>query len=240
MKTIKYLSIFVLLIGFSFALVRCTKDEATKSELNASKIEYRIDNPCAPDLSNLPSCDSITHTISVQIPMYPGCSFTVEFFVWECDGGSAIAYHLSDYKIIDHNCNQYNIDLINAKNNNTINYFNMVFGKQIWYAITQWLLSGTASNISVVTVEYSIASCAKECYWQIRGSNAWVGRRYACGENCCKLKRVYNKINGEWVPTNKIVDFPLDPCYGARPVDCPDSRYQWSTDCTAQCEVLDF
>lgn len=239
MKQIKYISIFILLFGFSFALVQCTKDEATKIELKGSKIEYRTSNPCAPDFSNRPSCDSITHTISVQIPMYPGCSFSVKFFFWECYGGSAIAYHLTDYEIIDHNCNQYNIDLINARNNNTINTFNIAFGKQIWNAITQWILSGTPSNVTVATLEYYVASCSKECYWQTRGSY-WVGKRFACGENCCGLQKVYNKVNGQWVLTNTTVNSPVDPCYGARPVDCPDSRYQWSTDCSPQCEVLNF
>ncbi|MBK7096774.1 MAG: hypothetical protein IPH57_17545 [Saprospiraceae bacterium] len=227
MKTIKFISIFILLCGFTFALVQCTKDEATKSELKGSKIEYRTSNPCAPDLGNNPNCDSVSFDYFVSIPMYPGCQFRVQFLYWECiDGLGNIAYHLSDYQIISHDCPQYNTDLQNAMNNGTINIFNIAFGKQIWNAITVLLLNSTSPSLGAITLEYYVASCAKECYWKSR-TGFWLGKRYSCGENCCIAQRNYNKINGVWILTNSKTNFPLDPCYGARPVDCPVGRDEW-------------
>lgn len=240
MKTIKFISIFILLCGFTFALVQCTKDETTKIELNGSKIEYRTSNPCAPDLGNNPNCDSVSFDYFISIPMYPGCQFRVQFLYWECiDGLGNIAYHITDYQIISHDCAQYSIDLQNAMNNGTINAFNITFGKQIWNSITLFLLSSTSPSYNVLSANYYTASCTKDCYWKSK-NGLWVGWRYSCGENCCRARRTYNYINGQWTLTNTRIDFPSDPCYGARPVSCPDGRDAYSTDCSPQCEAINF
>ncbi|MBK7093749.1 MAG: hypothetical protein IPH57_01290 [Saprospiraceae bacterium] len=240
MKNIQKFVSIIFLAAFVLALVQCSKDEISGiNKLSDSKIEFRDNNPCTPDLGGITTCDSATIEMFVQIPMYPGCHFRVRFLLWECKAGSAVAYHLSDYEIFDHDCPQYNTDLQNAMNNGLINVFNIGVGKQIWNSITQWLLNSTSPSFSVVTIEYYVASCAKECYWKLK-TGYWVGKRYSCGENCCTLKMVYNKVSGQWQLTNKVLGFPSDPCYGARPVDCPLGRDQWSTDCAPQCEVLNF
>ena len=239
MKIYKFISIILLLL-FAVALVQCGKE--TGHDINDHAIEQRSVNPCLPDFTILPDCIEIEFNWYVEIPNYPGCNFEVQILMYECyDGLDAIAYHLADFEILNHNCLNYNIDLQNAISNGVVNHFNIIIQQQIWMVITQLLLNSTPPSYSYVAMSYYIADCSKFCSIEVQDGpfTALVMQKLICGLQCCKLQQGYHKKNGVWKLTNRKVSSPEYPCRGAIIPDCPRGT-TYSTECYPQCEVFNF
>ena len=239
MKNLKLFLVISLLTGTVFSLVHCSSNESSPIALEKN-IEYRNISSCMEDYGLSPFCDSTTITINVSLPSYPNCSFEIQFFFWECNiSNYEVVYHVSDPQIVNQYCSQYNTDLQNAMNNGTIESFNLNIYRQVWQKVNSWLLNNTSPTKTVVEMDHYVASCSKMCYW-ISRNGGWVGWKYPCGENCCKLFMYYKNINGIWVLDKKEYIPVDDPCSGSRPVNCLAGKGKYETECTPQCEVLDF
>jgi len=79
MRNIKFISIFILLCGFTFALVQCAKEEIDTNTVD-TKIESRSSNPCAPKIM----CPIEYKIVDIQVPGYSGCTIQAEMIYEKC------------------------------------------------------------------------------------------------------------------------------------------------------------
>jgi len=242
MRTIKFISIFILLCGFTFALVQCTKDENGVNTPNPDKtIELRESSNCI-DTTYLNSvCSKGVFSWAISLPQYPGCTFWVDVPYYFCYGLTATSMHVGDYKIVEHDCQDYNDDANDAFNNGMLEIFTINFDKSVWHAINVYLMTHLPPQVTThLELNYYTASCAKTCYvivgkpGEIQGI---IPHRYNCGEKCCKLITVYRKINGVWKIESQSYLPNNDPCTGSLSVICPRGT-TYSTDCIVNCDGL--
>jgi hypothetical protein len=241
MKTLKNISIFILLIGFAFALIQCNKDNLSVKPENDNSIELRTySEDCLPPLED--GCSQKNDTIHITISQFPGCVFIVNVNVQKCpDGMNSWTYNIGDFTILSHDCPAFDSIILNS-NQQYLENFTYQFGVWVRNALTNhYLIQDIQPNGGTYAIiNHYFASCLKTCYIEIWEDPKWPRlvyygiQRERCGENCCQLETDYQYINGNWMLQSQRSYGPSEPCSESSTAVCGIGTVR-STPCTAQC-----
>jgi hypothetical protein len=235
MKQIKYISIFILLCGFTFALVQCTKEGIDLK--NSGELELRTSN-CLPDPD--PGCTQYDVLLEkIQLPGYSGCDFWINYKYQKCFSNGLVTFNIGDVEIAKHNCTQFWNDLNAAITNGTVEQFWISINKLLYRYVTEKLINTVnPEQVLTLAVNYHIGACKKMCTEQNqRDPNApYIATYIHCGDKCCALYTYYTWVNGNWTLLTKTLVPVDDPCTPT--TETCSTRV--STDCIAQCGSLDF
>jgi hypothetical protein len=223
MRYLKILSFFFL---FSIIFIQCTENQNFNYGAENKTIELRnqnlIGNSCLED--NLPpntgSCIFGIIPLIIEIPAYPNCQFYIEVETYHCYGGGGNnSLFVGDFRFTQPiDCPDYFIDYNNAVNTNTLPAFELNFNTSIWFAAQDKLVTNFGSSITngVLTITYVVGSCSYTCY-EIGEPNpkrfsTILPVSYNCGENCCKVTRGFEFVNGIPTAGPPIIDIPNEEC----------------------------
>ncbi len=235
MKQIKFISIFILLCGFTFALVQCTKDNIVAK--NNEPLEFRS-NDCLPQ-NQLNCVDKYVYLEKIQLSGYPGCDFWINYHYQECTSNGIPVINIGDVEIAKHNCTQFWNDLNAAIANGTVEQFWIGINKLLYKYVTEKLINTkSCSQVLSLAVNYHIAACKKMCADENRNDPdaTYIASYIHCGDKCCALYTYYICENGVWKLLTKTFVPAADPCVPTYDV-CPT---RVSTECIVQCGSLDF
>ena len=139
MKNLKFISIFILLCGFTFALVQCTKDSFNVKTENDASLEMRsFSDDCLPPQE--PTCLQDVDTINLSVSQFSGCVFKVHVTVQKCPAGNNVwTYNIGDFEVLSHNCAAFD-SIIQNSSQVDLEYFTYQFGKWIRNALTNYYL----------------------------------------------------------------------------------------------------
>ncbi len=235
MKTIKFFSIIALLIGFSFALMQCAKeDNKFKNSLTSSPLQNRNSGIGSSCIGETPSpCYDGVYTWSIRIPDYPECEFivTLNYFVCLGEGGGRI--HMGDFDYtVNYGCTEFYEDWENAIRNGSEDQFYTNFNQQVWTEVTKNLLSSQTTHYwFYAELEYNVGSCIYLCERDA----------LMCGDACCQRTNEWEKDQqGNWILTKKgEIIHTGDPCPDYPIRTCPPDVLQ-SASCFDNCASLDF
>ena len=203
MRTIKFISIIILLSGFTFALIHCTEESISlKGNL---ELELRTTS-CLPDLGSV--CTQFeVNAEQIQLPGYPGCDFWIKYTYQECyPQAGLVRFNIGDVMIIKHNCQQFWDDLETSIANGTVEQFWIGINKLLYKYVTDKLINTVnPSEVLTLAVNYHIASCQKMCIEERREDPQGPFKAYYihCGDKCCALYTYYSVVNGNWVLLKK-------------------------------------
>ena len=235
MRNIKFISIFILLCGFTFALVQCTKDNIEAK--NNEPLELRSTN-CLPD--PVPGCSQYDVLLEkIQLPGYPGCDFWINYKYQKCFSNGLVTFNIGDVVIAKHNCKKFWDDLNAAIANGTVEQFWIGINKLLYKLVTEKLINTVPINqVLALAVNYHIAACSKLCTEERRDDplGPYIAYYIHCGDKCCALYTYYTVVNGKWVLLHKTLVPASDPCVPT----AETCQTRVSTDCIVQCGSLDF
>jgi hypothetical protein len=236
MKLIKYFLIFILLCGFSFALVQCTKESIEVKDNQA--LELRNTN-CSPNLE--PGCnDNYVILEQIQLPGYPGCDFLINYRYQKCNlSNGLVRFNIGDVVIAKHNCKKFWDDLNAAIANGTVEQFWIGINKLLYKYVTEKLIKTVnPEQVLALAVNYHIAACQKMCTEERRDDpdGPYIAYYIHCGDKCCALYTYYTVVNGEWTLLTKTLVPAQDACVPTS--ETCSTRV--STDCIVQSGSLDF
>lgn len=204
-----------------------------------------LGNTCMPD-SIANTCDSVllTATVVIQLPDYPGCTFTVEFEYYACRNWTDVVYFLADFKLLSYNCPAFTTAINNAYAageaalNAFIGNFDHAVATQFQLYVLNSQLPGTydCDESDLIIYHYTRASCFKNCL--ITYPNGSVSnQKIACGSGCCIERiRACRDENGTWViHTSNWSDYPY--CDGPLLYDSNSLPIRCTTEtaCTLTC-----
>ena len=190
------------------------------------------------------SCILNTFSGAIALPQYPGCSFWIYAEYYVCtSNGSGQAIYFIDFEVLEHDCPQFNQDIINANNSNTLDQFTAHFNASVWKVLTYSLISGSPPNVSQIGFEYYSAACEKTCYVIVtkKGFTGYVPIDYPCSEYCCKVRRnfSFSSTTNQWEQTDVFYNVDNNnPCWSdTPPQNCPPNTV-FTIDCRSNCESL--
>jgi hypothetical protein len=177
-------------------------------------------------LSN--TCDYFPATRDILISTYPNCTFQVEFSISFCNlTTSGFTIFIDDFEILDHNCPEYDQDLLDAELNNSLEVFVIEFNKEMYTAIERNVIENgdftgfACGELEILNVNFILNGCVKYCLVPIeaphqgggngftlsdetqnrqRKDGKYVLRQVKCGSSCCKRSTIacFDEVNMEW------------------------------------------
>jgi hypothetical protein len=116
---------FILSIYGLLNIISCYEKQELSPEQSSSNLELReVGESCKPETLATGSCHYGQFVQNIQLVHYPGCNFIVRLNYDYCFGfGGVVALHLGNFEILDHDCPQFNSDVLAAIANNTIDKF---------------------------------------------------------------------------------------------------------------------
>lgn len=184
-------------------------------------------------------CESFSQIVSFNLNEYPGCTFQVEFSYVKCVSqfSNIRYYHISSLQLKEHDCVDYDNDVLAARLNGTLAQFSLDFDQLLYNAVLDYL-GQFPNSFGTIVVKYITASCVKFCYFNEFKSGAYYYTYYRtiCGEDCCEIETDYQwDSQGNLISHTTSATGPLEPCDATFTGSCgPGSLF--STDCTYRCD----
>lgn len=223
MKTIKFFSIIALLIGFSFALVQCAKeDNSLNLEQNGSIVSRStLENPCEPKIpGGVSSFDIVT---DITLPGWPTCKLTG--YLAFIQSGNTFAF--TDF-VMEYPNNPDCLDLIEHLENlpfpyNISEYYKIVnaaYAEAKRKFLNDYAIKKHLNSMNeVLTYKYACAQLCKYLDLNCLGleleqeelkddpkrttlnlredDGCWRYKLVKCGEGCCQTNENYSMVNGQ-------------------------------------------
>ena len=190
-------------------------------------------------------------TITVMnLPSYPGCTFTVIYKYLICSAAGLLDISISDFQIIDHNCSAFSNDISNVMSASIFSNFVQNFDQEMYTAIELHFISNINMNNyrcgfgAFVLIKFFTASCYRYCIAELPNSTFASMTKAACGTECCEHQTKYCKDQfGAIIAEPDDTPFVYPPiCDGSSILDqllpCQFSdrpKVKWETPCTFRC-----
>lgn len=235
---------FNIIILILITLASCIDKPYTDLHNSTQPLQLReAGQSCIPDTAsfNPGTCYPGQFIQNIQLNSYPGCNFFVRMHYIYCLGHGAVALHLGNFEILDHDCPQFNSDVLTAIANNTIDKFWFDFNVEVWRVMTNhYLNTFSPGEFGILKIEYLLSKCTKICTVEseIRpgGLTALIPVEIKCSNECCRRITHYESNNNEWHAIHQTVstvgkscDIPLNTC----PLNTVHG-----TECEFQCDIL--
>lgn len=260
MRTQFYVSFLFLFFLILFDSCSSNSDQAPNSDtIQSQNLELRevdlmdlLGTACTPN--NLPWCNGDVIPLEISDhPSYPNCTFTVELELYICDPAFGIQdYHVSDFQILDHDCQEFSDDILDMINSTSQSDFILDFEEGMWNSIETQLIHLAFSESTFncgqgafFSINYFRSSC-RTLGGYAQGSlfsenstpqkELYTYAKVACGHRCCeRITRVCQEPDGSFnIVTQNHTNFTA--CTGASFVqDMPEFFYVFGEDCGSAC-----
>ncbi len=262
------ISFYFMLISFGLLILNgCNQQESqlTSMELGSSIIPRETSEDSTvldllgtycfdPSIFNAGSgCNDTLYqdTVSiVNLPSYPGCTFTVVFKYLRCSAAGLLDISISDFQIIDHNCAAFSNDISTVMSASIFSNFIQNFDLEMYSAIEQHFISTINMNNyrcgfgAFVLIKFFTASCYRYCIAELPSGTLNSMTKATCGTECCEHQTKYCKDQfGVIIAQPDDTPFAYPPiCDGESILDqllpcrfSSSNKIKWETPCTFRC-----